>query len=148
VQALHKLFVCYKLKFMLIYANPRAERAEPSTRPARYRSRSRRDRAKTFSARPNRDRDQASCCSPRPSRTELLNPRDETEQGFCSACSACLQAWLSGPLPVVPVLLVPMPACRSAFFSFVEHNSLFGPLVPVPVPLAPVPACECVEQTS
>ena len=55
---------------------------------------------------------------------------------------------LSGPLPVVPVLLVPMPACRSAFFSFVEHNSLFGPLVPVPVPLAPVPACGCVEQTS
>ena len=55
---------------------------------------------------------------------------------------------LSGPLAVVPVPLVPVPACRSAFFPFVEHNSLSGPLVPVPVPLAPVAACECVEQTS
>ena len=55
---------------------------------------------------------------------------------------------LSGPLAVVRVRFVPVPARRSAFFPFVEHNSLFGPLVPVPVPLVPVPACEYVEQTS
>src|SRR6266496_515444 len=49
---------------------------------------------------------------------------------------------------VVPVPLVPVPACCSAFFPFVQCNSLSGPLAVVPVPPVLVPAYECVEWTS
>src|SRR5436190_16938040 len=32
----HKVFVCYKLRFMLIHGNPRAEQTEPSIRSAQF----------------------------------------------------------------------------------------------------------------
>jgi hypothetical protein len=38
---------------------------------------------------------------------------------------------LSGPVAVVPVPLVGVPACRPTFFPFVEHNWLSGPLAVV-----------------
>src|SRR5436190_524097 len=36
MHASYKVFVCYKLRFMLIHGNPRAEQTEPSIRSARF----------------------------------------------------------------------------------------------------------------
>jgi len=74
--------VCYKLRFMLIHGNPRAEQTEPRIRSARF----------------GIGRDETEHRPTLLGRTEIetehpLAPRDESEQYSISVRSVRSQAW-------------------------------------------------------
>src|SRR5204862_5919724 len=81
MHASHKVFVCYKLRFMLIHGNPRAEQTEPRIRSARF----------------GIGRDETEHRPTLLGRTEIetehpLAPRDESEQYSISVRSVRSQA--------------------------------------------------------
>src|SRR5204862_5446372 len=83
MHASHKVFVCYKLRFMLIHGNPRAEQTEPRIRSARF----------------SIGRDETEHRPTLLGRTEIetehpLAPRDESEQYSISVRSVRSQAWV------------------------------------------------------
>src|SRR6266516_2482104 len=81
MHASYKVFVCYKLRFMLIHGNPRAEQTEPRIRSARF----------------GIGRDETEHRPTLLGRTEIetehpLAPRDESEQYSISVRSVRSQA--------------------------------------------------------